>query len=243
MSSLSLVSINIEKSEHLDLVESFLRTRTPDIFCVQELCRGDVLRIAETFHDTPHIFLPMYRIFEEGISKEIGVGIFSRLPIRESFKHYYHGNEDIKDVDRTSAQTRSETQSYGVASCTVEKEGTSFTICTTHFTWTPDGKSDDFQRADVRGLIEVLSSVGEFVLCGDFNAPRGGEIFTAIATKYKDNIPATYTTSIDGSLHRAGTLPYMVDGLFSTPGYQVSHVELIPGVSDHCAIVATVSKK
>jgi hypothetical protein len=34
----------------------------------------------------------------------------------------------------------------------------------------------------------------------------------------------------------------MVDGLFSTPGYLVSDVELHSGVSDHMAITANVAK-
>ena len=79
------------------------------------------------------------------------------------------------------------------------------------------------------------------MLCGDFNAPRGGEIFGLLAQKYKDNVPQKYTTSIDGILHRAGPLPFMVDGLFSTPGYTVSHVEMVCGISDHCALIANVA--
>ena len=84
-------------------------------------------------------------------------------------------------------------------------------------------------------------------MCGDFNAPRGGEIFSALATRWHDNIPGTYHTSLDLSLHKAGKVDgerlatLMVDGLFTTPGYRTSRVELVPGVSDHCAIVAEVA--
>jgi endonuclease/exonuclease/phosphatase family metal-dependent hydrolase len=126
-------------------------------------------------------------------------------------------------------------------SCEIEKEGETFRVATTHFTWTPDGSADDYQRADVKKLLAILGGMGEFVLTGDFNAPRGGEIFGTLAEKYKDNVPSHYTTSIDGALHRAGPLELMVDGIFSTPGYAVSDVELVAGVSDHKAIVATVS--
>ena len=78
------------------------------------------------------------------------------------------------------------------------------------------------------------------VLCGDFNAPRGGEIFTRLATQSRDNVPSHYVTSIDPKLHRAGPLQLMVDGLFSTDGYRLSEVVLHNGVSDHCTITAVV---
>ena len=93
----------------------------------------------------------------------------------------------------------------------------------------------------VKRLLACLEPEEEFTLCGDFNAPRGGEIFTALAMRYQDNIPLEYASSIDGNLHRKGPLPYMVDGLFTTPSYIASDVSLQSGVSDHCAILATVS--
>jgi hypothetical protein len=48
-------------------------------------------------------------------------------------------------------------------------------------------------------------------------------------------------TSIDPKLHRAGALQLMVDGLFTTPGYEASDVMLHTGVSDHCAITARIA--
>ncbi len=68
-----------------------------------------------------------------------------------------------------------------------------------------------------------------------------------LAPKYKDNIPSHYKTSIDAALHRAGKerpeglADKMVDGLFTTPGYTAVDVRLQFGVSDHAAIVATIS--
>lgn len=91
-------------------------------------------------------------------------------------------------------------------------------------------------------LLETLGSFPELILAGDFNAPRGGEVFGTIAARYKDNIPPEYKTSIDGGLHRAGKLEYMVDGLFTTPQYIASKVRLIDGVSDHMAIVAEINR-
>ena len=117
-----------------------------------------------------------------------------------------------------------------------------FTIGTTHFPWTPDGSASDHQRQACDQLLAVLGH-RELLLCGDFNAPRGGEIFTRLAIHWHDNIPANYTTSIDPKLHSAGPLQLMVDGVFSTPCYQIRDVVLHQGVSDHCAITAKVSLK
>jgi endonuclease/exonuclease/phosphatase family metal-dependent hydrolase len=95
--------------------------------------------------------------------------------------------------------------------------------------------------------MACLQSEKDFALCGDFNAPRGGEIFTTLASHYTDNIPSKYETSIHVALHRAGSVDgarlahLMVDGLFTTSGYAASDVRLEFGVSDHAAIVATIA--
>jgi hypothetical protein len=96
--------------------------------------------------------------------------------------------------------------------------------------------------------MQILGTMGEFVLGGDFNAPRGGEMFSVLSSAYTDNIPLQYKTSLDLTLHRAARErgpqlgDKMVDGLFSTPAYSVSDVRLVDGVSDHMAVVATISK-
>ena len=55
----------------------------------------------------------------------------------------------------------------------------------THFTWTPNAEVNEMQRQDLPTLFASLDRVPEFILCGDFNAPRGKEIFDTIATVYK----------------------------------------------------------
>lgn len=245
--ALRLVSVNIERSKHLDLVETFLRQERPDVVCMQELMEYDVAYF-ENICGGPCLFTPSTRHPAEDCPGIMGTGIFSQLPVVGSAERYYLGTRDvIPDFDFTNAQTKHATETRAVAYYDVEKEGRVFRIGTTHFTWTPDGSPDDLQRADLKHLFATLEDMGEFVLAGDFNAPRinrngtPGEIFSAIAATYKDNIPAEYTTSIDGSIHRAGPLPYMVDGLFSTPAYEVSDVVLHPGVSDHMAVTATIA--
>jgi len=247
MRGISLVSLNVERSKHLDLVEKFLSSRPFDVVCLQELMQKDVDRLSHSLADAPCYFVPMGLRPQESAAP-MGIGIFSRLRVTATDARYYFGAGDILPESTQSDASTYNTLNRLIAIADVEKDDRTYRICTTHFTWTPDGRPSDEQRHDMSALLDILGGLDEFVFCGDLNAPRGGEIFEQLAAKYKDNIPPQYKTSIDLSLHRAGTTnaeelsTKMVDGLFSTPGYVISDVELIPGVSDHMAIVATVSK-
>ena len=242
MASLTIISLNIERSKHLDLVTALLSKQQADVVCLQEIMEEDIETMANASGSVSHFFEPMAMRPDES-ARPMGIGIFSRLPILRKDIQYYVGEPGVL---RDSVQLDESTYNYSnrmVLSAEVEKEGVNFRIATTHFTWTPVGdQTDDFQRRDIQALFDVLETLGEFALLGDFNAARGGEIFTMFASRYKDNIPTHYTTSIDGSLHRAGALPHMVDGLFTTPTYTASNVQLMSGVSDHCAIVATITR-
>ncbi|MBI5004534.1 endonuclease/exonuclease/phosphatase family protein [Candidatus Kaiserbacteria bacterium] len=242
MFSISLVSLNIERSKHLDRVIPFLLERDPDVVCIQELLERDIPYFEKTF-GMQCVFGPSGLHLASELETEpvmmMGSALLSRLPIGARKIEYYAGSEERARRDAPQRVLHNSK----LITCDVEKDASIFRIATTHFTWTPHGRPNDEQREDMRHLFKLLASAGEFVLAGDFNAPRGGEIFTAIAERYKDNIPAKYTTSIDGSLHRAGNLQLMVDGIFSTPAYEVSDVELHTGISDHCAITATIAKK
>jgi len=241
--SLKIVSLNIERSKHFDLVLPFLGREHSEVVCIQELIEHDI-PLFEKALQAQCIFAPMTRYPEGNPRSVMGVGIFSHLSKTHSAIHYYRGgSSSLQDFDMTNAKTKSETAHHLVLFCDFKKEDSVFRIGTTHFPWTPDGQADDIQRGDMEKVLAFLDSSGEFVLAGDFNAPRGGEIFGMLAQKYTDNVPPHYTTSIDGSLHRGGAIPFMVDGIFSTPRYSVSKVELVSGVSDHCAIVAHISKK
>lgn len=253
MASISLVSLNIERSKHLDLVASFLKERQADIVCIQELMEHDIpLLEAATGGRCNFIPFAKYSYDARGI---IGVGIFSRLPVSDFSARYYLGEKGVlKEFDRTDTSAHHATTSRALVVCDAEVDGGGevFRIATTHFTWTPDGHPDDFQRQDMRAMLGILEDLGEFVLCGDLNAPRmvdgkPGEIYEMLASKYKDNIPPEYETSIDVDRHRnAGDRPHeladkMVDHLFTTPGYIAEGVELVKGVSDHFAIVAKIT--
>src|SRR3989344_1091814 len=248
---IKLVSLNIERSKHLSLVIPFLEKEEADVVCLQELAQKDIELFEEAL-GSECLFAPManHGSGEDEIAPGIvGIGMFSKIPVAQQEVKYYWGTGAPEMLyDFSSAAGKHATESYVVAYQDVEKNGEQFKIATTHFTWTPDGKADDFQREDMRSLLHVLDGLKDFALCGDFNAPRGGEIFGELSKRYIDNIPHEYKTSLTLSLHRAGkTEPerlgsYMVDGLFTTPTYTASEVRLQFGISDHAAIIAEISK-
>ena len=237
---LTLASINIERSKHLSRVFSFLEAAGPDVVCLQEVIEEDICAFRNRLHYQHHVYAPLSRHPDDGQNRSQGLGIFSRLPFVETVEIAYAGEGTGYDVlDLTSMHSKYRTNRYVLVLVSITFGGQSFSIANTHFPWTPDGSAAEFQRKACGNLIAALTG-RELVLCGDFNAPRGGEIFTRLATQWRDNVPSHYVTSIDPKLHRAGPLQLMVDGLFSTDGYRLSDVVLHNGVSDHCAITAVV---
>ena len=252
--SLRLVTLNIERAKHLERVLPFLSKQNPEVACLQEVREPDIALLKESINAGEHIFAPMTRHPSDGNPAVVGTCIISRLPIRTHNVEYYRGNPDllstaiaVPEESRDNAAIAAG-MNCGLTSVDIEKDRVLFRIATTHFTWSAEGNSNDYQREDMQKLLKLLEKAGEFVLASDFNAPRGGEIFSMLAEKYKDNVPPHYLTSLDASLHRSGkTRPEelankMVDGIFSTPGYNVSDVEMVCGLSDHCALIANISR-
>lgn len=252
--SIKLISLNIERAKHLDRVLPFLAKEQPDVVCLQEIREPDIPLLKDAIRAYDHLFAGMYHHPAEGNPSVVGACIFSRLPFREHSVDYYRGSPDalpnaieIPEEEKDDAVVASSVNCV-LASVDVEKGRSLFKIATTHFLWSRKGRFTEYQREDMRKLLALLAQKAEFVLAGDFNALRGGEIFGMLAAKYKDNVPMRYKTSLDASLHRSGKLyaeqlaDKMVDGIFSTSSYIVSDVELICGISDHCAIVAHVLK-
>ena len=244
MSALRLVSVNIERSKHLDLVVPFLKAQQADVVCLQECMERDI-PLLKSVAGEHVLYTPLCVIVDRPNEPDgvYGQAIFSKSPFVSTLEEYYageydpipsHGNDKAESILRVAR---------ALSAVEIEKGGATYRIATTHFTWSAEGAPSETQREDLQKLLEILRPFPDLILTGDFNTPRGTEIFDAIAAKYRDNIPAKYTTSIYGPFHRAGPLPYMVDGLFSTLAYEVTDVELHSGVSDHCAITASISRK
>lgn len=239
---LKLVSVNIETDRHLDLALPFLLKENPDVICLQEVFAVD-LHLFEEKLGMQSVFSPVVNIIHPVPQKFstkgfFGCAILTKTSFLESKANYYAGNgENIKPWDGNI-----DNHHRALLVAKIEKEGQIFQIATTHFTWTPNGNTSAEQLEDFAKMAKILKEIGSCILVGDFNAPRGKEIFSALSKLYKDNIPGNYTTSLDPDLHKIKNLQLVVDGLFTSPEYVVNSVHLQPGVSDHQAIVAEIER-
>jgi exonuclease III len=240
---LSLASINVERSKHIPRVVAFLRAHDPEIVCLQELVPEDIAPLCEQLGYAHRFYIPMCRFPDPSGPLTSGIGILSRHAFAATEDIRYGGGGSGLDLlDRASEESRFRTNRYSVGLVRIAVGDATFDIGTTHFPWTDDARTSEFQRTACDTLLRLLQH-RSLLLCGDFNAPRGREIFTRLATQWTDHIPPAYATSLDPVLHRAGPLQLMVDCVFSTDDYGVSEVELHQGVSDHCAITASVTKR
>ncbi len=240
---MKLISVNIEVNKHHDTVLPFLKREKPDVVCIQELLDVDfdfykkelnmegVLKAVNYAH---------YSYPDSANGHKHGVAIFSKSISGSGDIHYYGKNIARSYEDYLSDREVNKISSALVWADIKDEQGKILKFITTHLPVTKEGEVTDYQLEAVDGLLKSLNSFSEFVLCGDTNAVRGREAFDKIAKKYKDNIPAEYQTSIDQNLHRVKGIQFMVDALFTTPGYKASNIKLIDGVSDHMAVVGEI---
>jgi endonuclease/exonuclease/phosphatase family metal-dependent hydrolase len=247
--SIRLASINIEGDKHREAVVAFLLDFKPDVVCFEELAVPSIEFFEKALNMKGH-FLPMMKTHTmpgdfTSLLETFGVGIFSNLPISDTGSDYYYlGSGNLPTLKFKDGATDETTLWRGLLRADIKKGDKLYTVAVTHFTRTPNGCPDDKQRRDIKNLLALLSEIPEVILCGDFNAPRGMEIFSMLSEKYKDNIPERYTSSLDPKLHTLrNSKMYMVDGLFTTPYYVVTDVKLSEGISDHMAVTAIIGTK
>ncbi len=237
---MKLVSLNMEHDKHLERVVPFLQREEPDVVCLQEVLEGDLSRLGVALGAQWH-FAPMTRFTHEGHPRhgEVqGVAVFSRVPVLGHEVRYYFGGEgsvpDHCEDERDSVW-------QALVMVEVELSGKRVRIGTTHFMKSYHGAPDDYQRRRLPALLSVLEQYDSFVVCGDFNIPRGTELYYSFASHYVDRVPQHYASSIDPNLHRVPGLRYMIDYFWSTPDMSAEEVSMVCGVSDHCALVGILT--
>lgn len=234
---LKIVSLNIEQDKHFDRIMPFLKEYHPDVVLMQEVFFKDISFLEKTLK--MNSVFAILNTFRDRENSEFGLVTLSALESKSNSIYYRGDPANPPALGKGEAAN----QARAILVTDLMKGKDRYRVINTHFTWTPDGQPSERQYIDVDIMLQHLSHFSDFVLCGDFNAPRGKPIFDKIAAKYKDNIPPQITTTIDKHLHRAGDLNLVVDGMFTTPKYQVNSIEIISGLSDHCAVKATVSLK
>ena len=242
---IKLISLNIEGDNHLDKAVNFLKREKADVVCLQEVFQRDVPLLEQSLEMYGE-YAPSMLVREENDSRlsprgSWGLLFLSRDRPVEINRYYYVGSEDDLPV-YANDDPNSNNRILLVGK--VIRTGQDFTIATTHFTWSDKGQVTEEQRMDLFALFNAFTEkyITECVFCGDFNAPRGGEIFSEISKRFKDNIPADILTTLDPDLHKFKNLQWVVDGFFSTPKYIISDVRVVDGVSDHKAIVCLITK-
>lgn len=239
MKGLRILQLNVEQSKHTERILPFLKTNTPEVICFQEVMESNVPLFCEVMGARFHHFAQTS--LRDGTRE--GLLLASRYPLSSIAVYHYAGAEDllehIKGFPWPEVGEFKRTALFG----TITTDDADIRVGVTHFTWTPDGSASNAQREAFAKLCTALKQEKDFILCGDFNAPRGGEIWGMFAARYRDNIPAEYTWSLDQELHRAPLIERekMVDGIFSTPEYTIANVERVCGLSDHCGFTAIVS--
>jgi endonuclease/exonuclease/phosphatase family metal-dependent hydrolase len=233
MTKLSLLTLNIERRKHLGLIKPFLHSEKPEVAAFQEI-------FEDTFEDLKQelgmdgIFVPRVRHHhEEGLE---GMALLSAYPIKQHWEFEYDTFTELYPGLEHVLTTRPR---VWLIVAEIEKEGQIFRVATTHFTWSNNGDVTEDQKVNLEKLLTLTKPYEDLVLVGDFNTPRGKEIFTVLSTHFKDTIPPEVHTTIDGARHRAGALQLVVDGVFSR-GYDVKNVQIHDGLSDHYGITAQV---
>lgn len=240
MARIKIISLNIEHDKHIPQVVDFVRRENPDVFLAQEVFKEDLLVLTKSIGLECVAHVPLARINSNGKIKISGIANFTNKPVVKSVREYYSGHPDFLPLVVSPAGASK--QPRAILASIISEGEVDFCLVNTHFTLTPGGKTNMQQRGDLKKMLEILKKFPEHVLCGDFNAPRGKETFDKLAKIYKDNIPINTTTTIDKNFHRAGDLQIVIDGLFTTRGYEAENVRLVRGVSDHLAIVANITR-
>lgn len=240
---MKIVTVNIEGSNHLDRVSKFLATEKPDVVCMQEVYKADISRFEQELNMRAY-YAPISNIDRDwprfpGKGTE-GVAIFAREYSDTETMYYVKPDEEVPVYDGSIEGAKN-----AVVAVRCSHEGKMYDIATTHFTWSDQGKKSDRQEKDMKALLACLEHRKPDIVCGDFNAPVGGEIRAMITAVYKENIPSDVKTSIDNELHDDGSkipggIQLVVDGMFSNDRVTVSNVRVVSGVSDHCAIVGDI---
>jgi endonuclease/exonuclease/phosphatase family metal-dependent hydrolase len=244
---LKLISVNMEGEKHFPRIVSLIRIEDPDIICLQECPESFRNNLQTIGYRTD--FLAMRHHVQNDVEYTEGLVFASKLPFASTYKYYYQPDYELPTLP---IPTPKHIMHHGYIMGTVEHKEQLYHIATTHVMVTPDGLPTEHQTQGVKKLLSLLQTEKPHLICGDFNIPRGfNPLYEDFSRNYLDTIPTTYASSLDRGLHRDGRSTqlnapvfdsYMVDYLFAKPEYNVHDVRLQFSVSDHAAIIATISK-
>jgi endonuclease/exonuclease/phosphatase family metal-dependent hydrolase len=240
----SVLHWNVWVNEDIRNVSEFLKARPADIICLQELT---INHANQTEKNTPqfianqlgyHYFVAPMPWHDEA---EIAVGIFSRFPIVSSRKVFINqptGSGGYDDEYRAYAEV------------TLDIEGKTLTVGTTHMSYTHKFKMTEHKRAETDRLVaEIAKNNQNYIFTGDLNATHCSYTYRKIRSHLRSAGPyfwhKTWTTkpfSYDG--FETTKRRWRLDHIFTSKDVkklsaQVEKTEF----SDHLPIRATLQIK
>lgn len=237
--ALKLLTLNIENERHLSRVHAAITEHLPDIVCLQEVFEPDCAYLASSGG-----YSVKYAVsgrVQRGSSpqRNWGIAVLSRVPVHRQTIHCYSDDPVIRLLREPNDPRRA------LLVTELEHAGQPYRIVTTHFTWTPNGEINDAQRADFPRMKALLARYPDYIFCGDFNAPRGREMFARFVAELPliDHLPASVATTIDPRFHKASGLELVVDTVFSTRQYRLLEIAVLEGISDHKGILARIERR
>ncbi|MFA6502900.1 MAG: hypothetical protein WCT45_01410 [Candidatus Paceibacterota bacterium] len=235
----------------------------PDVLCLQDIAFRDLALLEWA----PHVaFAPMTNHLINGERAAVGVAVVSPHFMTGVTYHTTWGDGVLKNLEGVNGQSeriaptaendrKIEATEDRVAICAaVRKDGVYYDVATTHGFWVRGGIANDQQYESTRALGNAVIAEAcrrrGIVLAADMNMSRGGEIHQIlVGRQFRDCMPPEIVSTLDPN-HPAAKKGLRVvtdyvlthDGHTGSTVYRVASVLLLPGISDHCAVVATVEK-
>lgn len=263
---LDIIHLNIERDKHLDSVFQLIKDKNPDVVCLEEAILEDIKKIAlELKYE--FAFAPLFIIDEGDNKKEEGSAILSRFPIIEVNKYRYDDDKSNDVPVRTMSKINSDSKGKRpkdrflyhstLLSISIKCDDFPLIIATTHFPVVDhstfglsDHELDDIEnikeienaKNHLDRLVTIIRSINQpMIFTADLNNTRGEYVYNTVAHELIDIVPYTVVSTIDPKLHRCPDLNLLVDTIMTSPNIRVDEFEIVEGVSDHKALIASLN--
>ncbi len=252
----SVLQLNINADNYLDVLKKYLTNNSFDIICLQELAgKGTVIGNIDCTHDTllelQQLLYPDY------------IGEFILTDHIDSADTAYFGNaifykKNFRMLDKRSIFFKKNTQPFphtvttfedvgrGMLHLTLQKNEKIFSILTTHFAWGPTPLQRSYQTKQGQILLNYLQSIqAPYILTGDFNLTPDQPLITEVSS-LTTNLTQKYAVqnTLDPNNHRVKKLfppGYAIDYIFITKDLKETAFAVVQeDLSDHYGLSAKI---
>ena len=244
---LKLITYNIWHGTKLDGVVEFLKQEPADIVCLQEvgtqgrgLAADETTNIYEFLAQALGMKGEYRRMLWGDIGKgqfDLGVAIFSRLPMGQTVDFRYERTKDIDEILEPALRDRFFLPRVllGVELTLGQRK---LWVMTTHMTITSDAGESNRQKESIIEVKGFLKNYEEYILCGDMNIPYGTETYRLLADGLAD-ISNPKEPTLHPTVHKVGEMGYHVDYVFLKSETIKPILTRIPVIeaSDHLPVV------